>query len=225
MRKERSKNPIQIQWSLDGLINGVEVHHTGQGIADPGVGVVTLQISLSGLPQGWHPLTVPVICSSRLNDFFANEELGAKNLFTISGGNARTCQEYARSAVVRDDAGNIVASAVANTIVSYTNGLIRSQNEIRGTFELPSNMESIPYFDFILWKESDNRVGGRSHYQFRLTDGRLFYGVTTVCYECTPLTEIPLLQYGVATVQAQWSLPTSFSHSITSRLSTAPIAA
>lgn len=217
---ELSMNVKFVEWRMNCAVNGSDFEFSGSGRGDAVRGEVRLDLKSTGFPEGFEPVSCPMICNAPISIGFARNDRGTPTLWETAGGLLNV--EPARVGAIYDARGVELLRLSVTSVVSVKNETVNVSNEMKGFSHLPPLAKAVvPVEENIV----PNGVGGAlSSIRFKLLTkaGEVLTGLTLVPYRWQadrPLSA-PLVRTYEA-VDVQWDGQLSVQTYIRSALQSA----
>jgi hypothetical protein len=181
---------VGIDFRLRGNVNGESFDMNGHGVGNRSRGTCELHLEAEPrFPEGFDPVSCPLICSHPTSTYFARAELDCVDLAGIAAGPLAVSP--ARVGMIHNDDGEVLLNLSVTGTVAMVGDRLQVVNEMRGFSRLPRLRRNVtPLRDYIL-PAGTGRATAVIRYQLETQSGELLDGITTVPYAWTGENDLP----------------------------------
>lgn len=175
-------NPVRnIVFRLSATVNGTKFRMDGDGTGDPIDGSCTLRLEASPqFPEGFDPVSCPMICSHPTSLYFSRVESGAVGLADVAGG--AYAVRPARRGAIYDQAGRQLLGLEVTSRLHVEGDRLVGEHTMHGHSHLPAlSHNDTPLEDHLL-PAGDGAATAVARFGLITRDGELLDGITTVPY-------------------------------------------
>lgn len=175
---------LDVDYELTGCVNNTQIEVKGKGQADFDTGRYEMSLQLPTIPMHWDPAYIILICCDRMLGVSAREAGGAKNIYSISGGDY-TIQDRSGEGFTID--GRKIAHASASSLGYITGNKIVSRSQLLECWVRLNLLEEItkihqPYYGTMV-PFGDDGILVTSSYSFETNQGNTYRGFTNYPYK------------------------------------------
>lgn len=176
----RTLRTYGVLWTMDCDVNGVQFELNGEGLACPDTGMNDMRFRADGAPDGFDPVSCPMICNAPLTSFIAQPTSDGESMIQFTGG--RLSVSPARVGRVHDASGREVLHLQVETEIELKGDEVRVRNRMWGTSHLPELSHHItPIRDYLV-PGGPGEATAAIRFQLVTTGGETLYGSTLVPY-------------------------------------------
>ena len=194
----------RIEFRLTARVNESEFEMNGHGIGDQAAGTCELHLTaVPGFPDGFDPVSCPMVCSHPTSLFFSATEPGVESFAQLTEG--RYAVDPARDGLLYSSEGELVMRLSVTGNVYIDGDTLISEHAMQGFSRLPRIAKTVTPFDDFLLPGSDGAATGLARYTLLAESGEQLDGITTVPYRWTNgrVLGAPLARK-VANVHVDW---------------------
>lgn len=171
---------MDIQFLLEGEVNGQAFSMNGLGVGNVASGVCELHLAAApNFPNGFDPVSCPMICSHPTSTYFAQAH-GCGGFAAVTGGEYEV--RPARQGLIRNAKGETLLDLQVTGRVYVRNGKLVSENTMRGFSRLPRMERNVtPLRDYIL-PSGAGEATGLVRFKMVSRSGEEFDGLSVVPY-------------------------------------------
>jgi len=171
----------RIDFRLQASVNGAEFEMNGQGIGNAGDGTCELHLAAEpAFPQGFDPVSCPMVCSHPTSTFFSLAENGCESFAQLT--DAAYDVEPARDGLVYGVDGELLMHLKVRGSVRIEGDVLISEHVMTGFSKLPPIERTITGFDDYLLPSDAGRVTAVARYGLLTRAGNTLDGITTIPY-------------------------------------------
>jgi hypothetical protein len=202
--KDTAMTKVDVDFRLHGVVNEKPFDMNGYGSGDRSCGTCELHLEAAPeFPEGFDPVSCPLICSHPTSSYFARAEMDCVDLASIAAGPLAVAP--ARIGMIYDADGELLLNLAVTGTVELIGDQLVIVNEMRGFSRLPRLRRNVtPLRDYIL-PSGPGRATAVIRYQLETESGALLDGVTTVpyCWEGDTVLPEPLVRE-VKDIRVAW---------------------
>jgi len=172
---------LPIDYRMEGIINDQEITHVGEGEADLDEGIERVTIQLSAIPDGWHPMVLPMICSGPSRVGVAQEP-GVPDLLSLSGQDYFTEPGKLRLGELYNEDGEQLGKVAATGTYRAENDELKYRIRIRSDMDLMYTLDHVEHYSYTLLPNGPGRALVYSHFRIRDVMDNLLLGYTSIPY-------------------------------------------
>jgi hypothetical protein len=169
-----------IEWRMQCAVNGESFEFNGTGRGDSARGQVQLNLKTTGFPDGFEPVSCPLICNAPISIGFARNDDGLDALWNAAGGLLNV--EPARVGAVFDSRGAELLRLSVSSVVSVKGDTVIVGNEMKGFSHLPALEKTLAPTDEFIIPNGPGAAISSVRFKMLAKSGEILTGMTLVPY-------------------------------------------
>lgn len=177
----------KLEWSMQCEVNGESFGFDGHGNGDDGL--LMINFTASHFPEGFDPVSCPLICNAPASIGFAGIDPGVQSLLEVANGELAV--QPARLGVIYDSRGTQLLNLAVSSLVEKKGDKIVVGNQMNGFSRLPELARNLMPAEEYIVPNGPGAAISSIRFSLLTKSGETLTGMTIVPYRWKNDSELP----------------------------------